>query len=101
MKKLLSIIIVLSMVLSFSASAVEATEGQTVQWMSDDAVINFPDEVLREYMISKFDKNGDDQIQQSEITFGNETVSIDLAYKHVKDTTGLECIILMLLATRV
>lgn len=93
MKKLLSIIIVLSMVLPFSASAVEATEGQTVQWMSADAVINFPDEVLREYMISKFDKNGDDQIQQSEITFGNETVSIDLAYKHVKDTTGLECII--------
>ena len=92
MKKLLSMLLALSISISLSAHAVSAVAENAVSSRSDD-IINFPDPIVKEYMCSKFDSNHDGQIQKSEVTFNPahcQNITIDLSGTDAKCADGLE-----------
>ena len=98
MKKLLSILLAFATALSMCTIAVNAQEPagtagkNSVTLLADgDYVVNFPDPVVEEYMLLKFDKNGDGQITKSEITItGSLDVIIDLRDTRAVCADGLE-----------
>lgn len=90
MKKIISAVIALVMALSCSATAITAAAENAVNLMAagDDYVVEFPDPVLKEYMVLNFDTNRDGMVQKSEIS-NLDNVWIYLGGK-VVDATGLE-----------
>lgn len=93
MKKLLSIIIVMSMTFLCSVTAITAAAENAVSLMSeDDYIVDFPDSVLKEYMVLNYDANGDGQIQKSELRIDSDRrkIYIDLSNSNVVSTKGLE-----------
>lgn len=93
MKKLLSIIIVAVMMVSYSATVIASAANNAVNFIleEEDYGIFFPDPVLREFMLLHFDRNLDGRIKKSEITFDyTENIVIDLSNTDVIDTEGLQ-----------
>ena len=93
MKKLLSIIIVAVMMVSYSATVIASAADNAINFIleEEDYEIFFPDPVLREFMLLHFDSNFDGRIEKAEITFDYQTnIVIDLSYTEVIDTEGLQ-----------
>lgn len=69
MKKLISFVLSIAMVLSLAAVPIQAA----------DEKVDFGDQAFEDFMIMNFDRNGDKQITQSELEFNNEYVCISLS----------------------
>lgn len=83
MKKILSLILASIMTISLaSASAMTVFAEEYVE---------FPDEVVRNYMVNRFDQNNDGKLSTDELTF-NDYVTIDLSNTEAYSAAGLECI---------
>lgn len=56
----------------------------------DNKIVNIPDEILKEYLVSNYDKDGDGELSRYEMSQIYVFASYRLEDKNIKDLTGLE-----------